>query len=235
MAYTTYTNVVSGMTRADLRDVVAVHLRSFPGFFLSQMGSRFLLCLYDELLGTPSGIALVCKQGHKLLGFVAGTAEPRGFYKRLLVRKGHRFALASVLPVLRDPMIVPRLLNALRKTKEEADGEVCGLLMSIAVDPEAQARGIGAALVQEFLAECKKRGLSSVHLTTDQLGNDGANHFYSKLGFSLSRVITTPQGRVMNDYRIEFVSQPRLPVSKVSPDRETGRSVRIEPCGAQKD
>ena len=101
-------------------------------------------------------------------------------------------------------MIVPRLLNAFRKTKEEPDDKRYGLLMSIAVDPEAQAGGIGAALVQAFLTECQKRGLSSVHLTTDHYENDRVNRFYSKLGFTVSRVFTTPQGRVMNDYRIEI-------------------------------
>jgi ribosomal protein S18 acetylase RimI-like enzyme len=204
MAYTTCTNMVSGMTPPDLREVVAVHLRSFPGFFLSQMGPRFLLCLYHELLGDPSGIALVCRQGHTVWGFVAGTAEPRGFYKRLLVGRWLRFALASIVPVLRNPMIVPRLLNAFRKTKEEPNGKGCGLLMSIAVDPEAQAGGIGTALVRGFLTECQKRGLSSVHLTTDHYENDRVNRFYSKLGFTVSRVFTTPQGRVMNDLRIEI-------------------------------
>src|ERR1035441_7652590 len=100
MEYTTSTNRVSGMAHPDLRDVVAVHIRSFPSFFLSQMGPRFLLCLYEELLCDPSGIALVCKQGHIVRGFVAGTTEPRRFYKRLLVRRWRGFALASVLPML---------------------------------------------------------------------------------------------------------------------------------------
>jgi ribosomal protein S18 acetylase RimI-like enzyme len=204
MASTTCTNTVSTMTPQDLREVVAVHLRSFPGFFLSQLGPRFLLSLYQELLRDPTGIALVCKQDPRVLGFVAGTAEPRGFYKRLLVRRWLRFALASVVPVLRNPIIVPRLLNAFRKAKEEPDDEGRALLMSIAVDLEAQAGGIGAALVEGFLAECQRRGLSSVHLTTDKCENDRVNRFYSRLGFTISRVITTPQGRVMNDYRIEI-------------------------------
>lgn len=83
----------------------------------------------------PSGIALVCRKSGRVRGFVAGTAEPRGFYGRLLVRRWPRFALASVGPVLRNPIIVPRLLNAFRKRKEEPDEQGCGLLMSVAVDP----------------------------------------------------------------------------------------------------
>ena len=208
--YTTCTDTISEMTHPDLNEVVNVHLRSFPGFFLSQMGPRFLLCLYEEILHDPSGIALVCRKSGRVRGFVAGTAEPRGFYGRLLVRRWPRFALASVGPVLRNPIIVPRLLNAFRKRKEEPDEQGCGLLMSVAVDPLDQANGIGASLVDGFLAECQRRGLSSVHLTTDRLENDRANRFYSKLGFTISRVVTTPQGRVMNDYRLRL---PEVPIS----------------------
>ena len=219
MVYPTCTNTVSGMTPPDLKEVVAVHLRSFPGFFLSQMGPRFLLCLYQELLGDPSGIALVCRQVHGIQGFVAGTAEPHGFYKRLLVGRWHRFALASVVPALRNPTIVPRLLNAFRKTTEEPDDKGCGLLMSIAVGPDAQTGGMGTKLVQEFLTECQKRGLSSVHLTTDHYENDRTNRFYSKLGFTITRVFTTPQGRVMNDYRIGIT---RIYISKDQGGNEHG-------------
>lgn len=202
MTYPTCTNIVSGMTPPDLDEVVAVHIRSFPGFFLSQMGKRFLLCLYQEILADPSGIALVCKQGQTVRAFAAGTTEPRGFYKRLLARRWRRFALASVVPMLRNPMIAARLLNAFRKAKEEPADEGSGLLMSIAVNPEARSGGTGAALVHEFLMECQRQGLSSVHLTTDRFENARANRFYSNLGFTVSRVFTTRQGRIMNDYRL---------------------------------
>jgi|KBSSwiStaDraftv2_1062776.scaffolds.fasta_scaffold629463_2 GNAT superfamily N-acetyltransferase len=203
MTYSAGTNTISAMTRADLNEVAAVHLRAYPDFFLSRLGLPFLRCLYEEILNDPSGIVLVCRHNLKLQGFAAGTTEPRGFYGRLLLRRWHRFALASVLPVLRNPAIVPRLLNAFRKTKDEPD-DGCGLFMSLGVDPQIQARGIGAALAHAFLAECRSRGLSSVHLTTDRFENDRVNRFHSKVGFTISRVITTPQGREMNDYRIEL-------------------------------
>jgi GNAT superfamily N-acetyltransferase len=191
------------MTHPDIDDVVGVHLRSFPGFFLSQLGPAFLARLYRELLDDPSGIALINKHDGRVQGFVAGTIEPHGFYRRLLVRRWIPFALASVIPVIRHPGIAPRLLNAFRKTDDEDPEEGSGLLMSIAVDPQGQAKGTGSALVRRFLAECRLRGLSSVHLTTDKLDNDRTNRFYLGLGFSVSRVITTRQGRVMNRYSIE--------------------------------
>jgi ribosomal protein S18 acetylase RimI-like enzyme len=198
-------DTVGCMKRQDIDDVVAVHLRSFPGFFLSQLGPAFLRRMYRELLDDPTGIALVSKRSERVQGFVAGTSEPCGFYMRLLARKWPWFALASVLPALRHPGIVPRLLHAFHKTSEEVSGERCGLLMSIAVDPQCQVKGIGTALVRNFMAECRRSGLTSVHLTTDKLDNDRTNRFYLGLGFSVSAIVTTRQGRVMNRYRIEIV------------------------------
>jgi GNAT superfamily N-acetyltransferase len=168
------------------------------------MGPTFIRCLYEEVLNDPSGIALVCRQGPKVRGFAAGTTEPRGFYGRLMARRWVRFALASIVPVIKHPQIVPRLLGAFRKTKEQPDYKGLGLLMSVAVDPELQQGGVGTALVQAFLKECRSRGLVSVHLTTDRSGNARVNRFYSKMGFTISHAITTRQGRVMNDYRIEL-------------------------------
>lgn len=204
MLHTTRTTSVSAMKRSDLEYVVALHRRSFPASLLSQMGPRVLRCLYQGVVSDPSGIAYVCEKDHRILGFVAGTGESRDFYKRLLARRWHRFAFASVVPVLKDPGIVPRLLDAFRKTTEEPDEEGGGLLMSLAVEPDAQSEGIGTALVHGFLGECRNLGLYSVHLTTDHFGNDRTNRFYLNLGFTVSRVTTTPQGRVLNDYRIEI-------------------------------
>jgi len=196
---------VRSMSRQDLDDVVGVHLRSFPEFFLSRLGPAFLRHLYRELIDDPTGIVLISKHNHSIQGFVAGSTESRGLYRRLLVRKWPLFAISSVAPAIRHPSLVPRLLNAFYKTDEETFEKGCGLLMSIAVDPQCQSKGIGTRLVHRFLAECRNRGLSSVRLTTDKTDNDPTNRFYIGLGFTVSKVNTTRQGRVMNEFRINVV------------------------------
>jgi colanic acid biosynthesis glycosyl transferase WcaI len=200
-------NHISRMKFSDLPDVVAVHLRSFPGFFLSGLGPRFLRCLYQEILADRAGISFVYKREERLLGFAAGTWAPDGFYRKLLKRRWPAFALASVAPLIKNPAILPRLLSAVRNRPNEVKPVNRGLLLSIAVEPSTQSCGVGSALVEGFLEECRTLGLSSVHLTTDRDRNEAANSFYAKLGFTVSGVFTTPQGRVMNDYRIEILPQ----------------------------
>lgn len=193
---------IVAMTRDDVEDVIVIHLRAFPGFFLSQLGPTVLRVLYGELLRDGTGICFVCRSNGRIIGFVAGTVDPRGFYMRLLRNRCLRLAVSSFGAIFRIPGAVPRLLNAFRRTRAEGHGSGCGLLMSIAVDPEFQGIGRGRALACHFLRACRARGLSAVHLFTDRLQNNDVNRFYLALGFEVSQVITSDHGRLMNDYRI---------------------------------
>lgn len=184
--------------------VVQVHLDAFPGFFLSFLGKNFLSVLYTGILNDVSGVAYVFDDRQKILGFVAGTDNPRGFYKRLLRQRWSDFARASFVPLIRNPSIIPRLFGAFSRSSREDVHENCASLMSIAVAPDAQGQGIGQQLVQAFLSEVKARGIKQVNLTTDAENNDAANQFYIKQGFTLHKLFVTPEGRRMNEYMIEL-------------------------------
>jgi ribosomal protein S18 acetylase RimI-like enzyme len=188
------------MEAHDVALVVKAHLASFPGFFLTFLGPAFLAEFYTGILTDPSGIAFVSEEDGQIAGFVAGTSQPAGFYMRLLRQRWWWFGLASIKPVLRNPRIVPRLLRALTMPGQARSAEGEGTLMSIAVLPDKQGQGIGQALVRAFLSEAAQRGLAKVNLTTDQVNNDAANHFYQRLGFSCVRHFLTPEDRQMNEY-----------------------------------
>jgi ribosomal protein S18 acetylase RimI-like enzyme len=192
------------MRLSDSAAVVTVHLKAFPGFFLSFLGPGFLGELYSSIVIDAAGISFVCCQGTKIRGFVAGTIQPAGFYSRLVRRRWWRFALASTKSALLKPAVIPRLFRALRKPGEVQSEPGVGILMSIGVLPEAQGQGIARELVKRFLFEVKGRGLTQVNLTTDRLKNKKVNEFYERLGFGVTRTFTTPEGRQMNEYAIRL-------------------------------
>jgi GNAT superfamily N-acetyltransferase len=198
---------IQPLDASSLGRVVEIHRQAFPAFFLTALGPGFLRCLYEEISHDAKGIALCCTHSGEIVGFVAGTSQPSGFYRRLLWRRWWRFAFAGLGTVLKRPHYVPRILNAFHKPAEalraEAQrGECYAELMSIGVCPEAQGTGVGKFLVNAFLSECWRRGLDRVSLTTDSMGNDSANQFYLRNGFALTRTFSTAQGRVMNEYEI---------------------------------
>lgn len=195
------------MRLEDVSVVVATHIEAFAGFFLSFLGPRFLAELYTGILRDPSGIAFVCQDERRILGFVAGSAQPSGLYRRLLRGEWFRFTLAALPALAHRPTVAMRLIRALRAPSEATSAPGIGTLMSIAVLPVAQGGGNGRQLVAAFLEEGRSRGLYAVNLTTDAIGNEATNHFYRNLGFRLSRTFTTPEGRMMNEYQIEIAEQ----------------------------
>lgn len=195
--------MIRPMCAADVELVVRLHLASFPDFFLSFLGQRFLALFYSGVVIAPEGIAFVYLNDSKQpSGFVAGTSNPQGFYSRLLKRDWLKFALASIVPILKKPAIFRRVARAVSHPSDNPVGDDVAGLFSIGVLPELQGTGAGKALVQAFLAEAKARGCTKVFLTTDRDKNDAVNVFYSKLGFTVERQYSTPEGRRMNEYWI---------------------------------
>jgi GNAT superfamily N-acetyltransferase len=186
--------------------VVAVHLRAFPGFFLTFLGPRFLREFYGSFLVDPTGIAFVAaaEGGGEVLGSVVGPLVPAGYFKRLLKRRWWAFCLASAAAVLRRPSVVRRLFRAVFYRGESPPGGARALLSSVSVAPEAQGQGVGRALVDAFAWEVRRRGGRGCFLTTDAEGNEADNRFYAVCGWRLESTFTRPDGRTMNRYVLDF-------------------------------
>ena len=200
--------MIHTMTQNDVKRVVAVHLASFPGFFLSFLGPRFLSHFYSGVCSAPEGIVFVYLNPEgETAGFVAGTANPQGFYSRLLKRDWLKFALASIIPVLKKPSVFGRVVRAVSHPSDNPIGDDVAGLFSIGILPELQGTGAGKQLVQAFLDEAKQKGCKSVYLTTDRDNNEAVNTFYTKLGFTIERQYVTPEGRRMNEYWIKLTEE----------------------------
>ena len=193
--------MIRKLIMSDITHVVQVHLSSFPGFFLSFLGSGFLSLFYSGICTAPEGIAFVYLNDAGIpVGFVAGTSNPGGFYSRLLKRDWIKFALASIIPVMKKPSVIGRIARAVSHPSDNPIGDDVAGLFSIGVLPELQGTGAGKKLVQAFLDEAKQKCCKRVFLTTDCDNNDAVNSFYEKLGFEIKRQYVTPEGRRMNEY-----------------------------------
>ena len=200
----THPDTIRCMQIIDVKKVVAIHLSAFQGFFLTFLGLHFLIEFYTATLTDPTGIGFVCVQDKMLQGFVVGSSQPSGLYHRLLTQRWWRFGLAIIKPIFKNPLIIPRLLRVFRKPQDTPLLPESGTLMSIAVLPSMQGRGIGQSLAQAFLRESSTRGLKYVSLTTDFFNNESVNHFYTNMGFRCVRTFITPEGRKMNEYLIDL-------------------------------
>jgi ribosomal protein S18 acetylase RimI-like enzyme len=185
----------------DIASLARAHVQAFQGFFLTSLGEPFLRELYRGFASDANAICLQAEDDDGLSGFVIGTTAPRGFFRRLLVRRWFVFCVLGIPGLLRHPVKVARkFLGALRYRGDEPEHLPGGaLLSSLAVLPRCAGRGVGSALVSVFCDEAARRGSKLVYLTTDRDGNDRVNQFYVRAGFRLDSQFQN-HGRWMNRY-----------------------------------
>lgn len=196
--------LVRSIAVQDIPRLAEIHTLTFKGFFLTYLGSGFIAKLYEAIIQDPTGIGCTAWNDGQVSGFVIGSTQPAGLYGRLLRKRWWQFGWAALPTFLRNPTIILRLLRAFSMPQQEQPAENCGMLMSIAVHPAYQTKGIGKLLVRAFLDEARSRGVQSVNLLTDAENNDATNHFYQNLGFVKVRTYATPEKRMMNEYLIRL-------------------------------
>jgi ribosomal protein S18 acetylase RimI-like enzyme len=184
----------------DIEGIVVAHLQSFPEFFLTCLGRPFLRRLYHGILTDASGVVLVAEANGTIMGFVAGVLDQSSFYRRQLLCRGLSYLWAALPAMIHDPRIVIRVLRSVKRPRQAQGSVSQTCLMSLGVLPSAQGRGVGRQLVSAFCHTVAEKGARSVSLTTDALSNDSVNKFYQGLGFVISQVVVTAEGRRLNEY-----------------------------------
>jgi ribosomal protein S18 acetylase RimI-like enzyme len=192
--------------KAHIVPVVEVHMRAFPGFFLTLLGPRFLRLFYRSFVDEKTGISWVAVdlRTGRILGAVVGTDSPSGFYRKLATRRWGRFGFAALGAVTRNPSVLKRLIRGLAYRGDPPREEGYALLSSIAVDPESQGRGVGKALLDRWADEAARRSCRGGYLVTDALDNDAVIRFYEQSGWTRDRTFTTAEGRQMHRYVLHF-------------------------------
>ncbi|WP_396119575.1 GNAT family N-acetyltransferase [Dietzia sp. B32] len=193
----------------DAKQLAKLHIRSFPDFFLSSLGERFLAEFYRAYATDPTAVTVVARDDSGTpIGAVVGTSEPAGFYSRLLRRRLFRFAFLAGISLLGQPRSAPRVIRGLAYRGEAPEnGADWALLASLCVDPDLQGSGIGKHLTTDWLHRASLRGIQVAFLTTDAIGNDSVNAFYRSQGWRIDASYTTRQGRTMNRYVIDITPE----------------------------
>lgn len=199
-------------TISDLSRVVAIHQVAFAGFFMTELGHRFLNAYYRQVLDFPHHLFLVCQStlDSPIEGFVAGFLNPHEFYYRLKKRKWH-LALCAAVHLIVRPHRWTHALASLRRaqnlTQLPRESLRIAELASLAVHPKAQGKGIGKALVLAFLELAQEQGAHKVYLTTDASNNESVNSFYQRIGFHLTHQFWHTPQRLMNEYVYDLSKQ----------------------------
>lgn len=182
-------------------EIVNIHMQSFSGFFLTFLGKGFLKQLYKGFLEEKNSNLIVASDiNGKILGFLAYSSNLSGFYKYLIKKHLISFGWYAMFGFFRNPKIFFRLIRAFTYSQEAKREEKYIELSSIGVLPVKENSGIGSKLIN-YLKELDFREYQYIKLETDAINNENTNKFYKKNKFVVSNSYSTPEGRVMNEYR----------------------------------
>ncbi|MBO4878239.1 MAG: GNAT family N-acetyltransferase [Ruminococcus sp.] len=192
---------MSESEKGSIRELSRLHVRAFPGFFLTQLGVGFLDALYKGYLSDERSGIIVAEDDGRLAGFIAYSYDYPNFYKGLIKNQLFRFAICSMGAAIRHPSFIKRLLGAFKKSDSVVKTEKYVELASICVEPDMGKQGIGTMLIDHLKGMVDLSEYAYINLETDAENNDDVNRFYVKNGFKLARSYFSAEGRKMNEYR----------------------------------
>jgi len=178
-----------------------LHRSNIRTGFLSSLGISFLRQLYKAIAVCPSGFGFVWQgENGEIWGFIACAENTGRLYKQVFLHRG----LLVVIPLLRFIFrlsVLKRIWETLRYPAETAVNLPQAEVLSIAVSSQARGKGIGKVLMKTAMDEFVRRGIKQVRVAV-WAGNEVANKFYQRCGFSLA---TTREhhGLPMNIYVID--------------------------------
>jgi ribosomal protein S18 acetylase RimI-like enzyme len=190
--------VIRDAIESDLADVARLHMAAFPDSVLGEMGAEAVRRNYHwQLTGPHDLIALVAVDDTD--GSVAGYLFG-GVFRGSTIGfvKSQRWFLMGQL--LKNPRILlrgvgwsriglaARLLARRRQStpvpeKPETVPRSSLGVLAIAVDPAAQGRGVGRALMDRVSELAAAQGFTAMHLTVHPT-NTGGLAFYRALGWT---------------------------------------------------
>jgi ribosomal protein S18 acetylase RimI-like enzyme len=175
---------------ADTPAVAALHASQISEGFLSFVGPRFLTRLYRRIGADPDSFLLVATEQATVVGFVAGSADVGGLYRRFVVRDGVPAAVGSAA------RLVPKWRQVLETLRHGSSGVGTGHgveLLAIAVADARHGQGTGRQLVTAFLAEVEARGGHSAYVVVGA-DNVAAVALYRGAGFATAAEVELHAG-----------------------------------------
>jgi ribosomal protein S18 acetylase RimI-like enzyme len=174
---------IEPLTADHLPGVIDLHLRRFPDDFITALGRPWLRkVFYPAYIDLPGGFGFVAVEQDAVRGYIVGSEDGRRFYERMLRGRLLYLIWSLFKQAARRPRVVWRAAAVSRTVRTEPDPPVPADLSYIAVSPEAEHLGIGAALVAALADHLRKRGHTGCWVKA-WAENFQADRFYQSVGF----------------------------------------------------
>jgi len=178
--------IIRKILKQELEAVIEVHKNSFKDFFLTNLGTDFLLVYYDSIRKDKNAILVGIYEDGILSGFCAACFISKGFNTNLIKKNIFQFLMVCIKLLLISPTSLVRLIKNLSKSNPNIEDKAeYAELLSIGVSKDKQGKGIGKKLLKQLEIELNLKGCLNLSLTTDFNNNDNVIDFYRKMGYEI--------------------------------------------------
>lgn len=185
---------------SDVPCVARIHLEAFDGFFLSELGYKFLCVMYRAFLLNPASIFVVHESKHgQVTGFAVGALNCGKKDRWLALRFMPSFLWAALPAFFRCPRItVTRIATRFFETGPSFHvPNRAAMLRSIGVLVSERGGGTAGSLIVAFEKMAVQLGATHSYLTTDQDNNERAQNFYKRHGYEVAECFLQDRCRPM--------------------------------------
>ncbi|MFI1825973.1 GNAT family N-acetyltransferase [Streptomyces sp. NPDC020412] len=229
---------VRPMTADDLPYVVGEHLAHFPDGFFARLGPAFLTAYCGTYLNNPYARGYLAQTDRGPAGYLLGALDPPGHRAHVLRSHRLSLAARGALSLAVRPRVAGHFLRTRagryartlapgRRTEPappaptppaapsqtalrapDDDPGTTAVLAYVAVAAPARSLGLGAALINRFVADATDAGCARVGLVTLS-GDGGAGPYYERHGWLARGRSTTPDGRSFTTYELPLAADPQ--------------------------
>lgn len=194
---------IAPLAASHVPSLAAAHVRCFPGFFLTNLGERFLETYYGSYIATDTGFGIVAlDEADRVVAFAVGTTELDD-QDAILLRRHPWSVLRAVAtrwfvtPEIRQQVYERsrrflRLLGRIARPRPSRDAPAPAhapfvTLTSVGAVPEVRGTGVAMQVVGAFAEEVRRRGYRSMRAATS-IDNHRAVAFYERTGWRVESV-----------------------------------------------
>jgi len=178
----------------DIKCIAHLHKVYISSGFISSLGDKFLITLYDYISKSNKSFCIVAKENENIIGFVSGTQNLSELYKGFLKENFFK-AFLVLLPQIFKPKMLFKIIETLIYPKKKniipniPDAE----LLSIAVNEAFQGKGRASLIFNALVEEFKKQKINSFKIIVGSNLNR-ASKFYEKIGCKKTTEIEIHKG-----------------------------------------
>lgn len=173
------------MQREHAGRVAELHCAALEGDFLPSLGKRFLTVFYQGVLDLGVGFGFVAVAEGQPVGFLLGSADTSGLFKRVLLSRAIAFCLAIIPALIRKPALILNVVETFLYPRKERDVAEKAEILVVGFDVAYRGSRMFYQLFNAMNDTFRAQGVRSYKATvlqTNQLIND----LLCRLGFQLT-------------------------------------------------